>query len=91
MILTEVQRALQQVGQATLTQLAREVAADPEAVRDMLVLLERRGRVHRLPPPLGCGGTCSQCAPTQAEIYAWGPPPASGEQVIACGSIGRSR
>jgi putative ferrous iron transport protein C len=70
-ILSDLSAYLQARGQATLTELALHLRAHPEAVREMLAVWERKGRVRRLPAPSGCGGACTRCGPGAAEVYQW--------------------
>jgi putative ferrous iron transport protein C len=78
MILSDLKRCLESRRQATLTDLALHLGAEPEAVREMLSVWERKGRVRRLPAPAGCGRTCTGCNPAASEVYLWVEP---GEQV----------
>lgn len=56
---------------ASLTDMAHVLAASPEALRAMLTVLERKGRVRRLPAGTACGGGCTKCAPADVELYEW--------------------
>jgi len=73
-ILSELKGYLQERRQATLSDMALHFRAQPDAVREMLSVWERKGRVRRLPPPVGCGGTCTQCDPAATEVYWWVEP-----------------
>lgn len=86
MILREIQDFLRQRQRASLQEIAQEVAAEPNAVREMLATLERKQRVHRLQLQLGCGSTCTQCEASSMEIYAWGKPLKEGLDTISCPS-----
>jgi len=74
MILSDVKDYLQVRRQATLTDLALHLRAEPEAVRAMLSVWERKGRVRRLGAAGGCGRSCPGCGPTASEVYAWVEP-----------------
>ena len=74
MILSELKGYLQERRQATLSDMALHFRAQPDAIREMLAVWERKGRVRRLPAPVGCGGSCTQCAPGAAEVYVWVEP-----------------
>lgn len=71
MILAELKDYLEARGQATLADMAMHFRSQPEAVRDMLGVWERKGRVRRIPAPAGCGGSCTQCDPAATEVYIW--------------------
>jgi hypothetical protein len=43
----------------------------PEALKGMLALLERKGRVRRLPVGTACGSGCCKCDPAAVELYEW--------------------
>ena len=74
MILSDLKGYLEARGQATLADMALHLRAEPEAVRAMLSVWERKGRVRRLPAPAGCGQTCTGCNPAAAEVYLWVEP-----------------
>ena len=69
MIITRVTDYLKERRRASLTDMAHELETTPEALRDMLRILERKGRVRRLPSGTACGGGCSKCSPETIEIY----------------------
>jgi len=72
MILSDVRRYLEQRGQATLADMALHFDADPDAIRGMLEIWMRKGRIHRRMATAACGSRCSQCDPAATEIYVWG-------------------
>jgi hypothetical protein len=81
-ILSEVRRYLQERGQATLADMALHFQAEPDAVRAMLDVWIRKGKVDRWDAPTGCGSACQRCDPAATEIYRWsegspGPPTGS--------------
>jgi hypothetical protein len=53
----------------TVPDLARRVDADTDAVRGMLDVWCRKGRVARV--PLACGGCTTACDVADTEIYRW--------------------
>jgi hypothetical protein len=72
MIVTELSRYLQDTRRAGLRDLAHRFDADPEALRGMLSILERKGRVRKAPSAkAACSGGCCQCDPAAIEIYEW--------------------
>jgi predicted transcriptional regulator len=54
---------------ASLSELARHVGADPDAVRGMLEHWVRKGKVSRT-AGARCGG-CDSCAAADIEFYEW--------------------
>ena len=71
MILSRVTDYLKTHRRAALTDMAVGLDATPEALREMLTVLERKGRVHKLPAGTACGGGCNKCSPTSIELYEW--------------------
>jgi hypothetical protein len=71
MILSRVNDYLRERGRASLLDMAHGLDAAPDALRDMLAILERKGRVRRLPTGTACGGGCNKCAPATIELYEW--------------------
>ena len=86
MILADILDYLQQRETASLGEIAHHVSAEPATVRDMLVTLQRKGKVHRATAGGGCGSTCQQCAAGTLELDAWGPGTASPELTPPCGA-----
>ena len=86
MILGDILDYLQQRDAASLGEIARHVSAEPAAVRDMLVTLQRKGKVHRATAGGGCGSTCQQCAAGSLELYAWGPQRPATPLAPQCGT-----
>ena len=39
-------------------------------------ILERKGRIRRLPNGTACGGGCNKCHPQTVELYEWSDQPA---------------
>ncbi len=60
MILNEIRQFLDQQGRASLEEIAHHVKADPGAVKGMLELWVRKGRVKKLSVSDLCGG-CKRC------------------------------
>jgi putative ferrous iron transport protein C len=87
MILSDLRAYLETRRQATLGDLALHLRAEPDAVREMLSIWERKGRVRRLPAPAGCGRTCAACSPAASEVYLWVEPGA--EALPAAPGCGR--
>lgn len=72
MILAELRDYLQQRGEATLADMALHFDTDPDAVRGMLEIWMRKGKVSKQMATASCGSSCSQCDPASTEVYVWG-------------------
>lgn len=70
MILSRLNDILRQHRRLSIGDLAHRLDADPEVLRAMLAVLERKGRVRRLPGGTPCGGCC-KCDPATVELYEW--------------------
>lgn len=71
MILARVENHFRQYKRGSLTDLAEILDTQPEALRGMLDLLIRKGRLRRLPSGTACGGGCSKCKPETVELFEW--------------------
>lgn len=71
MILADIKAYLSARPQATLNDIALHLDADPEAVRGMLSVWIRKGKVRKLSMPPACSSSCSQCMQQDREVYAW--------------------
>ena len=71
MIISRLSAYLQQHRRASLHDMAHGLDTDAEALRHMLGVLERKGRVSRLPSGTPCSGGCGKCQPGTVEIYEW--------------------
>ncbi|NES96312.1 MAG: sugar metabolism transcriptional regulator [Desertifilum sp. SIO1I2] len=69
MILQQLQNYLRNHTQTSLEDLAHHFQTDADALREMLNLLIRKGRVRKLAQKQ-CGSCCS-CAPEHLELYEW--------------------
>ena len=72
MILSEIKTYLMQRGQSSLAEIASHFNTDPEAIRGMLEVWLRKGRVSRHQASSSCGGCC-KCDPAVMELYQWTP------------------
>ena len=70
MILSDIKTYLRQRGQASLADLAVHFGSEPEAVRGMLEIWIRKGKVAQMRIGGSCGG-CTQCDPAANEVYQW--------------------
>ena len=75
MILARILELLEQRKVASPDEVARELNSSPDAVRNMLQTLQRKGLGHRVQAQAGCGSRCKQCMQGLVEIYASGPAP----------------
>lgn len=71
MILSRLTAHLRLNKRAAVKDLASHFDVSEDALTSMLVTLERKGRVRRLPPETQCGGGCSKCEPKTVVIYEW--------------------
>lgn len=73
MILSQLTAYLAERKRAPLIDISHRLGSDPEALRMMLRMLERKGRVRKLPGPGGiaCTGGCDKCDPLSVEVYEW--------------------
>lgn len=71
MIITRLEQYIKTHRRTALTDMAVGLDANPDALRDMLGILERKGRIRRLPTGTACGGGCSKCHPSTVELYEW--------------------
>ena len=71
MILLQVRDYLGKHKRAALTDMVYRFDADAEALRGMLAILERKGRVRQLPPGTACSSGCNKCDTANLELYEW--------------------
>ena len=84
MILQQILDYLRAHDVAGIHEIAHAVDSTPDAVRDMLHTLQRKGRVHRYRPPQGCGSSCRQCAQGELELYRLGSATAPSTVLSGC-------
>ena len=71
MILSKLAAYLSEHKRAALPDLSNRLGSDPEALRSMLSMLERKGRVRKMPAGTACAGGCARCDPASIELYEW--------------------
>ena len=71
MILSKVSDYLKTHRRAALHDMAQGLGASPDALREMLAVLEKKGRVVRLAAGTTCSSGCDKCSPASVEIYEW--------------------
>jgi len=83
MILSQVRDYLKQRGQCTLSDIALHFDTDADAVRGMLDIWIRKGKVERTSATSSCGTSCQACDPAATEVYSWCDNKKSHEQHVA--------
>ena len=71
MILPEIRRYLSQRGQASLADIALHFDIEPDALRGMLEVWMRKGKIQKQLATASCGSSCNKCQSDATEIYAW--------------------
>ena len=71
MILSEVRDYLKQRGQCTLSDIALHFDTDANAVRGMLDVWIKKGKVEKSSATASCGTSCQSCDPATTEVYTW--------------------
>ncbi len=71
MILSQVRDYLKQRGQCTLSDIALHFDTDASAVRGMLDIWIKKGKVEKRSATTSCGTSCQSCDPATTEIYLW--------------------
>jgi len=80
MIISRLSDYLRLHRRASLLDMALALETDENALRDMLTMLERKGRAHKLPGGTACASGCTQCQPHTIELYQWTGPQLPAEQ-----------
>ena len=71
MILSQIRDYLKQRGQCTLSDIALHFDTDANAVRGMLDVWIKKGKVEKRSATESCGSSCQSCDPAATEIYIW--------------------
>ena len=71
MILSNIRDYLKQRGQCTLSDIALHFDTDADAVRGMLDVWIRKGKVERHYATASCGTSCQSCDHAATEVYSW--------------------
>ena len=71
MILSNIRDYLKQRGQCTLSDIALHFDTDADAVRGMLDVWIRKGKVKKSSATDSCGTSCQSCDPAATEVYSW--------------------
>lgn len=84
MILSDIGNYLRERQYASVADIASRFETDPDVVRDMLAMLERKQRIHRVTGLSACGSSCRKCDSAATEFYAWGSLPEEPTTQTAC-------
>lgn len=71
MILSQVRDYLKKRGQCTLSDIALHFDTDADAIRGMLEVWIRKGKVEKRSATNSCGTSCQSCDPAATEVYSW--------------------
>ena len=71
MILSDIRDYLKQRGQCTLSDIALHFDTDADAIRGMLDIWVRKGKVEKVSATESCGTSCQSCDPATTEVYIW--------------------
>ena len=71
MILSQVRDYLKHRGQCTLSDIALHFDTDASAVRGMLDIWIKKGKVEKRSATTSCGTSCQSCDPATTEVYIW--------------------
>ena len=71
MILSDIRDYIKQRGQCSLSDIALHFDCDADAVRGMLELWVRKGKVEKNSATPSCGTSCQSCDPASTEVYTW--------------------
>ena len=71
MIIQRISDHLRQQGRASVHDMALSLNTSPDALRSMLTVLERKGKVRRVAAGTTCSSGCCQCKPESIELYDW--------------------
>ena len=71
MILSQVRNYLVEHKRVALTDMVYRFDADADALRGMLAILQRKGKVRLLPPAAGCDRGCGKCDAASMEVFEW--------------------
>jgi hypothetical protein len=83
LILSELNGFLAERRRVALVDLAYHFGSSPEALRPMLEVLARKGRVRRIANGAACASGCCKCDQATAETYEWIEPPAGPKHTVA--------
>ena len=82
MILSQIRDYLKQRGQCSLSDIALHFDADVDAVRGMLDVWIRKGKVEKSSATASCGTSCQSCDTSTTEVYSWSESVAKNKKEI---------
>ena len=71
MILSDIRDYLKERSQCTLSDIALHFDTNADAVRGMLDVWIRKGKVEKNYATASCGTSCQACDPAATEVYSW--------------------
>ena len=72
MIITDLSQYLRRHRRASVADMAMGLGTSAEALAPMLEMLERKGRIRKLPAGSSCGSkSCCKCDPATVALYEW--------------------
>ncbi|PCI06601.1 MAG: sugar metabolism transcriptional regulator [Gammaproteobacteria bacterium] len=71
MILSDIRNYLKQRNQCTLSDIALHFDTDADAVRGMLDIWIKKGKIEKSYATASCGTSCQACDPAATEVYFW--------------------
>ena len=71
MILSEIKEYFSQQPMASLADLSVHFGVEPDAMRGMLELWIRKGKLRKLPQGDPCPNCCKTCKLEKLELYKW--------------------
>lgn len=82
MILADIRDYLKQRGQCTLSDIALHFDSDADAVRGMLSIWIKKGKVEKRSATASCGTSCQSCDPATTEVYIWSESKAANKLTV---------
>jgi hypothetical protein len=71
MILSELRDYIKQRQQVSLADIANHFNSDEQALRAMLDVWIKKGRIVKQMATASCGSSCHQCQSASTEYYCW--------------------
>ncbi len=71
MILSDIRKYLAEHKRVALTDMVYRFDTDADALRGMLAILERKGKIRKLPSGTACDSGCNKCDIGTVELFEW--------------------